>query len=115
MNINSKNICLRDCLKVESEEAFVTVRERAFHSLGAEQEKESSYSYVRYFGTYNVPFTDDRRLRLCTSDTGFSNFEMYSGDRLLTALYVKTALLYFSLSGTDSQRSSLNIWFDEVS
>ena len=71
--------------------------------------------FVTSVHTYNVPLTDDRRLRLCTSDIGFSSFEMYSGDRLFSALYVKTALLYFSLSGTDSQRSSLNIWSDEVS
>ena len=36
---------------------------------------------------------------MCTSDTGFRSCVIYSGDKLFIARYVKTALLYLSLSG----------------
>ena len=42
---------------------------------------------------------------MCTSDTGFRSCIIYSGDKLFIARYVKTALLYLSLSGIDSHPS----------
>ena len=58
--------------------------------------------------------SEDLRSRSCTCATGFKSYEMYSGVRLFKALYVRTALLYLSLSGTESQQSSLNMCSDEV-
>ena len=63
-----------------------------FHSLGAEQENDSSYISVRDFGTCNNPLSVDRKFRVCTCDTGFSKVDMFSGVRSFNALYVNTAL-----------------------
>ena len=49
-----------------------------FHNHGAEQENELLYNDVRTFGTNKEPFSDDRRFKVCTSDIGFRNFEIYS-------------------------------------
>ena len=46
---------------------------------------------------------------MCTSDTGFRSCVIYSGDKLFIARYVKTALLYLSLSGIDSHPSHIRI------
>ena len=62
-----------------------------FHSLGAEQENDSSYTVVRDFGTYTDPLSVDRKFRVCTCDTCFSKVDMYSGVRSFNALYVNTA------------------------
>ena len=101
-------------LKTFREPAFLTVRGRVFHSLGAEQENDPSYIVVRDFGTYNDPLSVDRKFKVCTCDTGFSKVDMYSGVRSFKALYVNTALLKFILFGTENQPSSLNIVSDGV-
>ena len=38
-------------LKMSIEPAFLTVRVRVFHSIGAEQENDPSYMFLRDFGT----------------------------------------------------------------
>ena len=85
-----------------------------FHSRGAEQENEPLYKNVRAFGTNKEPFSDDHKFKVCTSDIGFRSLEIYSGVWLFNALYIKIALLNFSLSATESQPSSLNINADGV-
>ena len=84
------------------------------HSLGAEQENDPSYIDVRDFGTYNDPLSVDRKLRVCTCDTGFRKVDMYSAVRSFNALYVNTALMKFILFGIENQPSSLNIVSDGV-
>ena len=49
-----------------------------------------------------------------STNIGFRSLEIYSGVWLFNALYIKTALLNFSLSATESQPSSLNINADDV-
>ena len=87
-----------------------------FHSLGAEQENDPSYIVVLDFGTYNDPVSVDRKFRVYTCDTGFSEVDMYPGVRSFNTLYVNTALLKFILFGTKNQPSSLieNIHFVRI-
>ena len=63
-----------------------------FHNLGAVAENDLSKNDVLDLGTAKEPLDADRRLRLCTSDTGFNKSEIYSGVNLFKALYVRTAL-----------------------
>ena len=66
-----------------------------------ESESKTTYEYdlsdkeERDLGTANAPLTDDRNVRLWVSATGFSKSVMYWGVKLIMALYVKTALLYY--------------------
>ena len=85
-----------------------------FHSRGAEQENEPLYNDVRSFGKNKQPFSDDRKFKVYTSEIGFRSFEIYSGVWLFNALYIKTALLNYSLSANGSQPSSLNLNADGV-
>ena len=72
-----------------------------FHTLGAEQENDSSYIVVRDFGNTMI------RCRLIVSlgyvytcDTGFSKVDMYSGVRSFNALcvYFKSAYINVPLT-----------------
>ena len=72
-------------LKVFREPAFLTVGGRAFHSLGAVQEKDPLYKDVLDFGTYKEPLSDNLRFKLCACDIGFNRLGMYFGVKFFTA------------------------------
>ena len=85
-----------------------------FHFLGAEDENDRSNKEVRDLGSDNVPLTDDLRLRLWVSETGFNKFVIYSGVSIFRALYVSTALLYVRRLLIGCHPNSLNIVADGV-
>ena len=53
--------------------ASLTDWERAFHSLGAEQETEPLFNDVRGFGSYKESLPDELRFRECTSPNFFDD------------------------------------------
>ena len=82
----------------------------AFHNFEAEYEKERSYNAVRDLGTERSPFSD----RVWVSDTGLSRPDIYAGAKLLSALYVNTALLYIKCLGMESHSSLSNMIVEGV-
>ena len=114
MIIMHHSICLTLSLKSCKEDAFRTSIGNEFHSLGAEYEKHQSNIDVLDLGTAYVPLADNLSARLCVSDAGFNRVFIYSGVRLLNALNVKTALLYFNRSRIESHSNSWNMFLNGV-
>ena len=65
--------------------------------------KERSNSADRYLGINKRPLSVDIKDRECVFEIGLNKFDIYAGVKLLSALYEKTALLYLSRFGIDSQ------------
>ena len=86
----------------------------AFHNFEAEYEKERSYIAVRDLGTDRSPFSDDLKEQVWVSDTSLSRPDIYAGAKLLSALYVNTAVLYINGLGTESHSCLSNMIVEGV-
>ena len=111
---NGQSTSLRLVLKPFSDDEFLTEIGSECHILGAAEENDRSNKEVCDLGTDNVPLTDDLRLRLWVSETGFNKFVIYSGVSLFRALYVSIDLLYARRLLIGCHPNSLNIVVDGV-